>query len=267
MKRTATFAQRRRPLTNQRDEPQGGAPEWTVTLADMMSLLLTFFILLLAMSEIKEEQMYQDIAEALRRRFGHELSQTNVTPGPVMPRNARVARNPVVDRARQRDLESGGQKNRAPIGASPRVESPTDKGQAAAAVVVFFKPGTVEPTPGSLRKLEIFAAEASGKPQRISVRGHASRLPLPSDAPYADAWDLAYERARAVLRVLTAAGIAEPRIRIASSAWHDPLDVGPAPEDVRRNDRAEVYLLRETYYEPTAAAILQGGSVATEPEQ
>ena len=32
-----------------------GVPEWVVTYGDMMSLLLTFFIMLVSMSELKEE--------------------------------------------------------------------------------------------------------------------------------------------------------------------------------------------------------------------
>ena len=39
-----------------RNEDQGGGiPEWVVTFGDMMSLLLTFFIMLVSLSEIKEE--------------------------------------------------------------------------------------------------------------------------------------------------------------------------------------------------------------------
>ena len=32
-----------------------GVPEWVVTYGDMMSLLLTFFIMLVSMSELKDE--------------------------------------------------------------------------------------------------------------------------------------------------------------------------------------------------------------------
>ena len=45
---------------DQEDDGGGGIPEWVVTFGDMMSLLLTFFIMLVSLSEIKEEQKYQD---------------------------------------------------------------------------------------------------------------------------------------------------------------------------------------------------------------
>ena len=38
------------------EEPPTGAPAWMVTYGDMMSLLLCFFIMLVAMSEIKEDK-------------------------------------------------------------------------------------------------------------------------------------------------------------------------------------------------------------------
>ena len=42
------------------EEQEGpGIPEWVVTFGDMMSLLLTFFIMLLSMSEMKQEERYQ----------------------------------------------------------------------------------------------------------------------------------------------------------------------------------------------------------------
>ena len=45
------------------EEEQAGIPEWVVTFGDMMSLLLTFFIMLVSMSEIKEEKRYQAMVE------------------------------------------------------------------------------------------------------------------------------------------------------------------------------------------------------------
>ena len=54
------------------DEDEGGGiPEWVVTFGDMMSLLLTFFIMLVSLSEVKEKERYQTMVDTLQRRFGH----------------------------------------------------------------------------------------------------------------------------------------------------------------------------------------------------
>ena len=54
------------------EEEQGGVPEWVVTYGDMMSLLLTFFIMLVSMSELK----MKDVAPLLQAgvdNLGFEL--------------------------------------------------------------------------------------------------------------------------------------------------------------------------------------------------
>ena len=59
----------------EQEDDGGGIPEWVVTFGDMMSLLLTFFIMLVSLSEIKEEETYQQAAATEgfgERRVGDE---------------------------------------------------------------------------------------------------------------------------------------------------------------------------------------------------
>lgn len=48
-----------------------GLPEWMGTYGDMVTLLLTFFIMLFSMATI-EEQKYKEIAQSLKGRFAYE---------------------------------------------------------------------------------------------------------------------------------------------------------------------------------------------------
>ena len=41
------------------EEPKPGAPAWQSTFADLMNLLLCFFVLLFSMSEIQQEKFEQ----------------------------------------------------------------------------------------------------------------------------------------------------------------------------------------------------------------
>lgn len=50
------------------EDPPAGVPEWVLTYGDMMSLLLCFFVLLAAMSELKKEKP-QFIIESLLKQF------------------------------------------------------------------------------------------------------------------------------------------------------------------------------------------------------
>ncbi|MEO1994779.1 MAG: flagellar motor protein MotB, partial [Planctomycetaceae bacterium] len=49
------------PTTSDADSDTPGVPEWVVTYGDMMSLLLTFFIMLVSLSEVVNNRRYQDI--------------------------------------------------------------------------------------------------------------------------------------------------------------------------------------------------------------
>ena len=50
--------------------PPPGVPEWVVTYGDMMSLLLCFFILLAAFSELKQPREYQKVLDAIKEALG-----------------------------------------------------------------------------------------------------------------------------------------------------------------------------------------------------
>ena len=72
------------------EEEEGGGgdiPEWVVTFGDMMSLLLTFFIMLVSMSEIKQEERFQAMVESFREQFGHDRSVESLIPGQIRARN------------------------------------------------------------------------------------------------------------------------------------------------------------------------------------
>ena len=51
------------------EEAQGGAPEWMVTFADMMTLLMCFFVLLLSFAEV-DAIRFKKMAESMKDAFG-----------------------------------------------------------------------------------------------------------------------------------------------------------------------------------------------------
>ena len=57
-----------------------GAPAWVVTFGDLMSLLLTFFVLLLSFSRVSVSQRYQEVNGTLKNAFG--LAQTTSVSTP-----------------------------------------------------------------------------------------------------------------------------------------------------------------------------------------
>ena len=66
-----------------------GAPDWMVTYGDMMTLLLCFFVIMLSMSEMKQDQKFQEVMESIRSAFGYDASLGKV-PLDLQTRNSLV---------------------------------------------------------------------------------------------------------------------------------------------------------------------------------
>lgn len=76
-------------------------PPWMVTFGDMMSLLLTFFIMLASFSELKSEEKYQALSDVFRDQFGRGDSQTKRLPGQLRPRNSALSKMATASRLKR----------------------------------------------------------------------------------------------------------------------------------------------------------------------
>lgn len=228
-------------------EEKAGVPEWVVTYGDMMSLLLTFFILLVALSELKQEEQdekYQAVLDSLRRRFGYTSSR-GLAPGPHIPRNSNMTRIDSAGRARRADTMSGGADVRSLTGKRPRVRAMRLADQLTVGGAIYFPENSNELTEERKRELQFIALELGGKPQKIEIRGHASGKPLPEGSPYRDHWDLAYQRCHEVLKFLVDLGIRPERLRVGVVAQYEPAYVTSDPVLLRQNSRVEIFMLNE----------------------
>ena len=53
-----------------KEDKKGGAPEWMVTYSDMVTLLLTFFVMQLAMANFEDPGKIDAALESIRAAFG-----------------------------------------------------------------------------------------------------------------------------------------------------------------------------------------------------
>ena len=179
---------------NTPDEKAAGAPEWMVTYGDMMTLLLCFFVMLVALSEVKTDKFLR-VLESLRRAFGYSAARA------PMPGGNSQGNSPF-DRTAYYELIRGvhGRKSLSDRrGAAGPYEKSTTVREGTRSVVgtrIFFARGSAELSAEARRALAEIADLLRGHPNKVEVRGHASRQPLPADCPYRDKRDLAYARAR-----------------------------------------------------------------------
>ena len=75
------------------DDGPPGVPEWVVTYGDMMSLLLTFFIMLVSLSEVIAEKKYRAVLEALDQHMNGGYTTAPASP-PVPTTQQMTTSNP-----------------------------------------------------------------------------------------------------------------------------------------------------------------------------
>ncbi len=229
------------------EDPPIGIPEWVVTFGDMMSLLLTFFIMLVSMSEMKQDKKYQAMVESMQRQFGHQNMPDSVSPGDHKSRTSEFRVLSTMGRAKKKDTHNGGVDTKAPVGEEERVRIVRPGGNTAIGTVVFFYDGTLELSDDAKAALDEQSKLLSGKPQKIEVRGHTAQQLATHGAAPLDSMDLAYRRCRNVMLYLTEVhGIAPERIRLSSAGAWEPMFLSSDPDKTRMNPRVEVFLLEET---------------------
>ena len=228
------------------EPPPAGVPDWVVSFGDMMSLLLTFFIMLVSFSEPKKDEKFNALVEQLQRQFGKDLSRLDMGSGGVMARQASVALGASQGRSKRREAMQGGDKSPAVSGEFPRVRMVRPGSQTAVGTVVMFPEGSDELSEHARAEIRQQAALFAGKPQKIEVRGHTSLRSIERGTEYADNWELAYRRSRAVMRYLVEELDTDPqRIRLSVAGPNEPMHLGVDPVKMRENPRVELYLLEE----------------------
>ena len=78
--------------SNKTPRAKAGAPEWMVTYGDTMTLLLCFFVIIVSMSEIKEDERFEQVRESLRVAFGGYQGSVGSVPIANEPTNALIAK-------------------------------------------------------------------------------------------------------------------------------------------------------------------------------
>jgi chemotaxis protein MotB len=224
-----------------------GVPEWVVTYGDMMSLLLTFFIMLVSLSEVVAEEKFRAILAALEA-YGAYAAGTPAPPGKNFPANSLMEKLETLGSHTNEEDGRGGVKRPGVDGESLRVKRTREGAPQTVGDPILFDADSAAFLPMQENNLLLIAAELAGKPNKISIRGHvgASRelteTEEDSPAEFQRKMVLSYERARAVWSFLRNEGIAEHRMRITAVGDADPGDPS-ADQSALHPNRVEVVIL------------------------
>ncbi|MCB9848442.1 MAG: flagellar motor protein MotB [Phycisphaeraceae bacterium] len=218
----------------------GGVPEWVVTFGDMMTLLLCFFVLLAAFSELKKEHEYQKVVTAVKEAFGYS-GGVGVLPIDDPPLRSMI--ESLQELAKRQMSKKVVSQNTTPgmQGKESTVTRVQDGLKFTIGGSQMFEPASATLNESAKPELERIARLLIGKRFKIEIRGHAASKTLPPGSPYRDLLDLSYYRAKAVHDFLVQQGLDPLVLRISAAGDTEPVEPRAyTPETQAVNRRVEI---------------------------
>ena len=228
------------------DSGGGGAPAWMATFADMMSLLLTFFVLLLSFATM-DIVKFKDAMGSIQQALGFLPTGTGVFQHTQVPTDFEKPMATSISKDTNEILSEELKSIIKEQGLEDEIEVENSKRGVILRVRgrVFFEPGAAELKPQSYPILEKIAELMKRFPYRVSIEGHTDNIPV-SGGKYSSNWELSTARAFAALKFLKEkTGVDVKRINIAGFADTHPIAPNDTPEGRAKNRRVEIVFYEE----------------------
>ena len=190
---------------SKKPEAPAGAPDWLVTYGDCMTLLLCFFVIIVSMSEIKEDEKFMKVLESLRVAFGGYQGAAGPVPITNEPSNVLIQRLIELEMPKERQ-KPGDTQDEAIEGKNWRVTNIRDGIQVVVGGGISFDRFSATLKAEAQERIAGAGEILRGYRTKIIVKGHTTREALPEDSLYDSKRDLSYARAKAVADALVAAG-------------------------------------------------------------
>lgn len=241
-----------------------GAPEWMVTYGDMMSLLLCFFIMLAAFSELKKDEDFKQMLESFKEAFGYDGGEGRV-PGDEIPMLSYLQRLEQRALREEQFREVSDSEDVGMHGRQTTVQRIREGLAFNIGGLLTFEPGSADLKPEAKAELARIAEILRGQNNKVDVRGHTTDFELAPGSPYKSLWELSHARALAVMEFLTdkKQGIRPRRIRVEACANHEKLvDRAYSPPRQALNRRVQLIVTETLVQEVDAEQTAQTASAA-----
>lgn len=265
-------------MAKKKKAEEHGGHGWFVTFADLMALLLSYFVMLVAFSN-QDQAKLKIVAGSMREAFGvqTEARYSGVIESDGLPTRPKLkhvanitpeeASNTPTPDQQERSSKSGVRlkldREFSLASASLRqalqdmpelteisknvVFEETNEGLNVEIVDqdgrAMFADGSKVPYERTRTLLQKLAAPIKATPLRVQIVGHTSAGYVPARSNY-DAFDLSSDRANAVRQILEREGLPPSRV-FAVSGKADTLPLFPDDPTLSANRRVTITLMRE----------------------
>ncbi len=242
-----------------KDDHHENVERWLLTYADMITLLMAFFIMLYSMSQL-DLKKFTAMRGSVQAELGTDKGRYKPKQSPaaaaagILP--ADLGGLSLVELASQISRQISPQMRQQGVnvrmqGKEVTVQIPATK--------LYFAPGSAELTKDMLAVLQRLGKVLRGQPYEIIVKGHTCDLPVRNER-YTSNWELSSDRARNVALYFIRHGVV-PAERCSYMGLADTEPLVPNLDEAHRakNRRVEIILR-------PASAALWGGAETMSPE-
>lgn len=241
-----------------KNDGTGGSPSWMTTYSDLMSLLLTFFILLYSMSNIDAEK-FKNIAYSLQIAlsgggseyiFDQDGLDDSVLPPtseegediiddePILNEPISPAIVEMYNKVSEYLVENN-------LGADVSVRMQSEGVFVEIKDAILFEPGSAELKESGIELLDKLEGLLKDFDNKIVVEGHTDNVPSRTYL-YPTNWELSTARAVSVLRYLTEQkGIDPKRLSARGYGEYSPIAPNDTPENRTKNRRVNLLIVFE----------------------
>ena len=215
---------------------------WMTTFADLVSLMLTFFILLISMSTMDKTGL-ADIESSFRKAVS-VLNAGSATELQIMPP---IAMQKLIS---AKELMLAMRQNSQAMLQNSSLEHKVkgviikDRLYLRIPDSTLFEEGSAELSEEHIDALKQLGQMLAITPGNIRIQGHTNEGSDLSDTQYADPWTLSLARAASVLHVLEDEGVNPARLSMIGYGPSQPISTEATPFGRSKNRRVEIMVYK-----------------------
>lgn len=212
----------------------GGA--WKVAYADFVTAMMAFFMVMWLTSQ------KDDVKKAVAGYFRDPFMAESEVPSYPLGYPSDEEPKEKADFPLSKSDEPG----KAPGNSEPgrRFLAAPELGDLPQ-MTVLFPLGSAELSADDIRRLKIEAVDFLGNRNRIELRAHSLRKPLPKGSPFKDHWELCYARCMYIMSELEKLGADPRQFRLSIAEGNEPISRSLHDVELKLNSRVEIRVLPE----------------------
>ena len=249
------------------EDEGGGIPAWVMTFADLVTLLMVFFILLFAMGSIEDEK-WRLVKESLKSALGsEEIPEAGTRQGlDVISMKLNEESIQAIDEVGAMvakeieeiasEVEEFVYKNKL----AGQVQVSSDERGAVITVsdIVLFSPGTARMNYKGNEVIKQVFELLNQFNYKVKIEGHTDDTPIKTDR-FPSNWELSASRAAEVARLFVESGFPAENLSIEGLAQFRPKVPNTSSTNRATNRRIEIVYQRGSIRKQMVDIIRRGG--------